>query len=370
MTGTLIYVLFLLSLSEFSNSTDYSNFLQYRTYTNRDEPLISNELKQGLYKGQIYRRIVIDRNELQHLPCESVIEMWRVEDSLYQAQYEHEIELVILRYQKGIELLKMVYEKILSLDHHFTSLSTYQDLASMSNPNNYPQFAGIKDQLKSKTKSKHRIQLPDLLDNNSLFSMGYALIYSFFGTDGKKDRQQTLEDISCLLDFTLSMHTDLKIIYYETDYLRIQNTDLKEACFELFDSYTKMIEYKYGLEYCRSQDEWDKIDALTDELKFELINMRIDDDRLTMMNKMRFAVDLLLEFIDQYARFVYMGDMHYKKFLGIIHNYQHRDYCVESLPEQYIRLEQEVKNSIQKFETAYNVVELKGSKMRDLLYGF
>ena len=39
------------------------------------------------------------------------------------------------------------------------------------------------------------------------------------------------------------------------------------------------------------------------------------------------------------------------------------------LPRQFSTLKQDIKYSIQKFNEAYNIAELNGSKLKDLLYG-
>lgn len=51
-------------------------------------------------------------------------------------------ELIVLkdRYRKSIELIKFLYEKILGLDHHFSSLQTHQNVQQLSNPHHYPEF--------------------------------------------------------------------------------------------------------------------------------------------------------------------------------------------------------------------------------------
>jgi len=316
--------------------------------------------------------------QLKAAPAGSEIELAALKDIYFlkagmeRTNREKDIAVTIERFIKGIEILKMIYEKILSLDHHFSTITAFQEISAMSNPNSFPEFVKLKEQLKERTRARHKIQLPELLDNNSLFSMGYTLMYSFFGTGNKKERREEIEDISCLLDFTLSMHADLKIIYYETDYLRIQNDNLKSECLVLFDNYLKPVEYKYGLEHCRSNDEWDNIASSLDKLGHVLrdISEKGETEMYTkLMNQLRFSTDLLLDFIQSYSHFVVMGDMYYKKFLTIIQNYESRQDCTGRLPEHYDKLEQEIAYSIEKFETAYNITELKGSKLRDLLYG-
>ena len=41
--------------------------------------------------------------------------------NLKVAEEDYQLELSKIRYRKGVELIEMIYEKILGLDHHFTS---------------------------------------------------------------------------------------------------------------------------------------------------------------------------------------------------------------------------------------------------------
>ncbi len=54
------------------------------------------------------------------------------------------------RYLKGLELIKILYDKVLGLDHHFASVRTFSEINKISNPNNYPEFGKLKDILKEK----------------------------------------------------------------------------------------------------------------------------------------------------------------------------------------------------------------------------
>lgn len=337
-------------------------------------------LKYELKQNDLFRRHEVLLKSLKEqdseLSCVDLYALLNVRDQIDVLSKQKEIELACFRYKKGIEILKMVYEKILSLDHHFSSITAFQDIISMSNPNAYPEFVEMKERLKDNTNGKKKISLPEVLDNNTMFSMGYTLLYSFFGDNDKKERKEDLDRIACLLDFTLSMYSDLKIIYYETDYLKLQNEELKHTCLILFDNYTRILDYKRSLEHCRSNDEWDIVYGHLDKMKSELItgiaaeaSLSISHEHNADFSHLKFGIDLLLDFINNYDHFVNMGDMHYKKFMTIIENYENKDGCSSNLPEHYNNLKKEIAYSIEKFNSAYNIAELKGSKLKDLLYG-
>ena len=296
----------------------------------------------------------------------------QLERTIEERQVLLEYELAAFRYLKGVEIIKMIYEKILSLDHHFTSLSGFKNIVTLSNPNSFPEFVKFKEDLLRNTKARNRVNLPQLLDNNTMFSMGYTLIYSLFGTSKHEIRTNRLEEISCLLDFTLSMQSDLKIIYYETDYLAIQNKNLMNSCYKLFDDYTQAILYTYGLKYCREHDNWQeleqKLNASIEILRNEKINKK-ESQYADKLIELKFSIDLLMNFISKYSGFVDQAKLYYDKFLRIISNYNNKEICLPELPAEYESLEEEIRFSIEKFESAYNITELRGSKLRELMYG-
>lgn len=305
----------------------------------------------------------------------SLIEIRRLEKEIKKVEYQFDLKFTKFRYKKGIEVLKMVYEKILSLDHHFATLRSFQDISTLSNPNSYPEFVKIKESLKSHTKSKDPIRLPAFLDNNPLVSMGYTVVSSFFGTGNKKKRKSELSKISCLLDFTLSMNSDLKTIYYETDFLKLTNDDLRKDCLQMFSDYIKVIDYNYSLEYCRERDDWDKVFKslyrYIESIEDQIIRSsgKLSYEVIHDVNSLEFSVYKLLKFVDEYSNFIHQGEKYYQKFLTILQGYKNKEVCIEDLPKQYSELEKEIKTSIDKFETAYKIAELRGTKLRDLLYG-
>lgn len=71
------------------------------------------------------------------------------EDDLYtdlqNLRYSEMREVGELRYLKGLQIIKLLYEKMFSLDHHFSDVSTLRDVNKISIPNNYSEFAEMKD---------------------------------------------------------------------------------------------------------------------------------------------------------------------------------------------------------------------------------
>ena len=85
---------------------------------------------------------------------------------------------------------------------------------------------------------------------------------------------------------------------------------------------------------------------------------------------MEFAIDRLLDFLNKYSEFINDGENYYKKFAVVVDSYDNEAACAGKLPMQFSALKTEINFSIEKFIQAYDIAELKGSKLKDLLYGY
>jgi hypothetical protein len=159
----------------------------------------------------------------------------------------------------------MIYEKVLGLDHHFTSLQTFQNISTLSNPNSFPEFTKSKEFLKGRMSKKQAVRLPSLLETNPFVSMTFTVVSSLLGGGERKDREKGLDKVACIMDFTVRMNSDLKTVYYETEFLRESNRALKEETIELFKDYVKVIGYKIPLQDCRKEDDWETVYMLLDD---------------------------------------------------------------------------------------------------------
>ena len=292
-------------------------------------------------------------------------------------KYEEEVlgvELTKLRYKKGLEIIRLLYEKVLGLDHHFSSLQTYQNITSLSNPNAYPEYQNSKTVLEKQLKKENSLQLPLLLETNPYLSPAFSLITSVLGTGNKMQRENELDNISCILDFTARMNSELATIYYETEYLRESNVTLKEECVDLFEEYVEVVRYHTPLDVCRREDDWDKVyealDTYITDLETEIAEDPHSSKAIKLQVELEFAVDRLINFINKYNAFIEQGAKYYQKFEVIISNYPNEEECKTKLPIEFDALKRDINYSIDRFNEAYDISALRGSKLKDLLYGF
>lgn len=287
---------------------------------------------------------------------------------------EMQFALTKVRYRKGLELIKMVYEKVLALDHHFSALQTYQNIAIITNPNTYPEFQAAKALLEKKgTKANPALQLPGFLQSNPYVSVASTLLGFFMMSGENKEKELEISKISCIMDFTVRMSADLNTINHETAFLRDHNNTLKEESLRLFDDYVEVLNYNTPLDRCRKSDDWDKILELLDQYvaDMEATMKKAPNDKSIYKKQvnLEFAVDRLLDYIDKYSTFVAQGEKYYQKFKSIVNNYENQAKCADKLPRQFEDLKKDIDISIEKFNNSYNLTELKGSKLKDLLYG-
>lgn len=297
----------------------------------------------------------------------------RLQDSIRQLEEDIYVELLRVRYLKGLDLVKLLYEKVLSLDHHFATMQTFQHVSALSNPNSYPAFQQNHKHLEDRLKKKSGVTMPALLQSNPFVSTTFSVVAALLGDGEPSQKQKDLDEISCILDFTLRMSNDFNTIYYETEYLKQGNESLKEDIMTLFTDYTKPIGYFVPLDKCRKNDDWEAVtDALAKTLKEVEDGNKDPNLAKTAMkhrNNLEFSIDRLLDFMDKYTAFVSQGEKYYQKFLIIVGNYANAQVCATQMPMELAALKKDIEISIEKFGTSYKLSELKGSKLKDLLYG-
>jgi len=314
----------------------------------------------------------IDKALLSEVLLENKVNLLVQKDQLKtaieQLKFNNSSEISKIRYIKGLQIIKILYEKVLGLDHHFASVRTFSEISKMANPNQYPEFEKIKDLVKAKREKKQGVDLTSVLGTNTLVSVINTFSNMMVSGLSKEEKEAELAKIECILDFTLRMQNDLNTIYFETAYLQASNNAIKSDIEALFKDYTKSINYLVSLSECRNNDDWDKVSNL---LNTYLIAM--DKAQGVQKNKMlinlEFPIDRLIQFITQYNNFINEGEKFYQKFSIILNSYENEKQCESKLPMEYKKLKADINIAIEKFNVAYRPVEINGTKMKEILYG-
>jgi hypothetical protein len=273
-----------------------------------------------------------------------------------------------IRYLKGLQIIKILYEKVLSLDHHFASVRTLSEINKLSNPNQYPEYGKLKEILAAKRDKKLAVDLTAVLGSNTIVSVVQSLTTMINASLSKEEKEKELENVECILDFTLRMQNDLNTIYFETAFLQTSNDKMKEEIELLFRDYTKPIEYGSTLEICRTTDDWERITKNINEYLAK-VKAATGTIQYKMQVNLEFSIDRLLQYIILYNSFIDQGGKFYEKFKIILDSYENAKQCETKLPVEYQKLKADIDIAIQKFTVAYKPVEVNGTKMKEILYG-
>lgn len=297
-----------------------------------------------------------------------------LETRLELTKMDEASEISKIRYLKGLQIIKILYEKTLSLDHHFASVATFNEINNLSNPNHYPEFIKLRENLSSSTNKKTGFSLSSILGDNIYTSVMHSLVSLFNNEDkSKKEKEDNMAEVECILDFTLRMHNDLNTIYFETAFLQKSNDNIMSELQQLFVDFTKPIKYSTPLKECRNSDDWDKVHEHLKNYLAQMDKASLDNDLRFKAHKMRinleFPIDRLLQFITQYNSFIDQGSKFYEKFGIMMDSYENEEQCATKIPLEYGKLKENITIAIDKFNTAYKPVEINGSKMKEILYG-
>lgn len=291
-----------------------------------------------------------------------------VKEEIIILKKEEMQDLSKIRYLKGLQIIRLLYEKVLSLDHHFASVRTFSEINKLSNPNQYPEYEKVKEIVKNKRDKKAGFDLTSILGTNTIVSVVQTFSNMMVSSLSKEEKEKEIASIECILDFTLRMQNDLNTIYFETAYLQKSNDKMRVDIETLFKDYTKPIGYGGTLENCRTTDDWDAVKQKTDDY---LVNLKTQQgpQLYTLQVNIIFPIDRLLQFITQYNSFIDQGGKFYEKFKIILNSYENEKQCETKLPLEYKKLKDDIDVAINKFNMAYRPVEVNGSKMKEILYG-
>ncbi len=303
-----------------------------------------------------------------------LLEKLRLMEQMDMLETQSDVTLLKIRYRKGIDLIRLIYEKILGLDHHFTGLNTFQYISSLSNPHTYPAFEKAKETLGQNQNRRYSMRLPSLLESNPLVSGTFTLVSMMLGENGQKDKEAEVDKISCILDFTVRMNSELNTIRNETEFLKNANQQLMQDCQRLFSEYAKAAGYFVPLEECRKTDDWETL-LQNLEVKMEDIENGLVGDSGPVLALSRelvnidFATQRVADFIGKYSDFIGQSRQYYQKFGAIISSYQNEEACTAQLPHSFEDLKKDINATLDKFQNTYALPEIQGSRLKDLMYG-
>ena len=169
-----------------------------------------------------------------HQKVDLLILKSQIEEQIQKIQTENTTEIAKIRYLKGLQIIKILYEKVLSLDHHFASVRTFNEISKMANPNQYPEYNKLRELIAAKKDKKGGFELTSLLGTNMMASVMQTFSNLVVSSLTKDEREAELSKVECILDFSLRMQKDLNTIYFETAFLQNNNQKIKQDIETLF----------------------------------------------------------------------------------------------------------------------------------------
>lgn len=374
----MVRILIYITVLAFSIVASYGSTSFREDYANKVvEEMI---LEIGICNNIYYQLILTQEKELLNIndllnkstdkdqKLDFLISKDRIKSEMKKLYIDNATDISRIRYLKGLQIIIILYEKVLSLEHHFASVRTFSEINKIANPNQYPEFEKMKALIKSKKDKKLGIDLTSVLGTNTIVSVVNAFSNMLISGLSKEEKEAELKNIECILDFTLRMQGDLNTIYFETAYLQKSNEKIKGDIEVLFKDYTKPIEYNTALEQCRSTDDWEAVRKKMSDYLAKL-NTAKGIEQNKMYINIEFPIDRLMQFITQYNSFIDQGAKFYEKFKIILNSYENQQQCDTKLPLEYKKLKSDIDVAIDKFNIAYKPVEINGSKMKEILYG-
>ncbi|GEP49944.1 hypothetical protein FNO01nite_06160 [Flavobacterium noncentrifugens] len=355
---------FTLDVKEGNPNAVIQEMLKEIQATNKKYELLLNQ--KNLLKSQFNERLKNAVSTDQKV--ELLIQKDQIQEEIKILKFENGNDISKIRYLKGLQIIKILYEKVLSLDHHFASVRTLNEINKISNPNQYPEYSKLKEILNAKRDKKFAVDLTSMLGTNTIVSVVQTFTNMIGSTLTREEKESEIKNVECVLDFTLRMQNDLNTIYFETAYLQSGNDKIKQDIELLFKDYTKPIGYTSTLEICRTNDDWETITQKMDEYLAK-VKTATGSSQYKMQVNMEFPIDRLLQFITQYNEFIDQGGKFYEKFKIILNSYENEKQCETKLPPEYKKLKADIDVAIQKFNIAYKPVEVNGTKMKEILYG-
>ena len=142
---------------------------------------------------------------------------------------------------------------------------------------------------------------------------------------------------------------------------------------------SRQVGYTITLEGCRQSDDWERLYVLLDQLVAKALGengsmpgMPPQPDAKLLLRaetNLQFAIDRVVQFINRYSDFVNQGNEYYKKFAKIADSYENEKACASVLPDEFRQLKSDIDQTLEKFNSAYRMPEVQGSRLKDMLYG-
>lgn len=283
---------------------------------------------------------------------------------LKRNEQDKEIALYQTKYEAGVLIIKDIIESMQKLKSQYDAVSFNDSYRSLSNPQQYPLFAENVKFLKEKLIKKG-LTLPPLSLANPILNSVYGLAQGLVSDQDNKDEK--IEELICILDFTSLVSQDLNVIKFDLIYLQYSIDKMLLDDQDLFDSYTNLVNYNDDFNtYIRDADEdlSDKIEQYFKEIKTKEIAMKERDLKI-----IKFQLQKVMDAYLKYEMFTAQNSAYYEKFDLIIRNIEPN--CGNPIVQAEMHAKyDEVRDKLQKAKTSFNMAfsgTIKQSYLKELI---
>lgn len=236
-------------------------------------------------------------------------------DLLKTNEQDKEMALYQTKYEAGVLIIKDIIESMQKLKSQYDAVSFNDSYRSLSNPHQYPLFAENIKFLKQKLIKKG-LTLPPLNLGNPILNSVYGLAQGL--VSDQEDKDEKIQELICILDFTSIVSQDLNVIKFDLIYLQYSIDKMLLDYQELFKSYTNLVGYGDDFNtYIRDADEdlSDKIEAYFKNTKTKETAMKEKDLKI-----IKFQLQKVMDAYLKYEMFTSQNSAYYEKFDLIIRN--------------------------------------------------
>ena len=249
-----------------------------------------------------------------------------------------EIQLLEIRYEAGLLVIKDMIELMKTAKSQYSSLDFQNSYSELSNPNKFSAYGQNLSFLKEKLV-KQGLTLPDINLGNVVLNTAYSITQSIVSK--KDDKNSKIEELICILDFTSESSANLRIVQYDLEYL-IASVDTLSLKFEqLFETYTNVVGYNESFENYIT-DLNDKLDSDVVPKFFLQLKQQPNNIDKSVLKDLSFGLNMVADAHQEYVGFISQNIAYYKKFNIIMGDLEPR--CISS-PSLQIVLERKFDES-------------------------
>lgn len=273
-------------------------------------------------------------------------------EELSGEERQKEIELIKVRYETGLLVIKDMIEFLKTLKSQFSGLDFQESYSSLANPNTYPSYKANTNYLKQKLLKKG-FTLPDIDMGNILLNTVYSISRSL--VSGQENKHDITKELVCVLDFTSKASADLRIVHYDLEFLTYELDKMIISFESLFEDYTRLVGYKRNFSLYIG-DEHDNLDDELVPAYFKVLPSKDDAELEKELKSLKFGLKKTIDAYQEYEMFVRQGLAYYEKFESIVTRLE-PNCSTTNISKEMQAQYQSMRNKLQKaksdFEGAY-----------------